>query len=263
MWVDPFVNTIVRHATPVRAAPWSAWTSKARSSATCAAKTAKTGDGRDVPPDPTPPVNRANLFQSRRPNNIHPAFSTTSALHPQNPPNSPATLKSKRRRSLAGSAAFGVPCGAGGKDRVHACRSVRKLASFCNFVRGPKRFHSAIAPAPIRPRARRRARIGFVSQFLPKTNLASFCNHAHADLAAGAPRRRDWLRFGKSRAERIPRLALPTGPVFPEDGADLLPDCSKPTTQPALKPSLALTAPNRKAAAPCTAAPLSAKTPGP
>jgi hypothetical protein len=172
-------------------------------------------------------------------------------------------LKSKRRRSLAGSAAFGVPCGAGGKDRVHACSSVRKLASFCNFVRGPKRLRSAIAPAPIRPLARRRARIGFVSQFLPKSNLASFRNHAHADLAAGAPRRRDWLRFGKSRAERIPRLALPTGPVFPEDGADLLPDCSKPTTQPALKPSLALTAPNRKAAAPCTAAPLSAKTPGP
>jgi hypothetical protein len=135
--------------------------------------------------------------------------------------------------------------------------SVRKLASFCNFVRGPKRRHSAIAP--VRPRARRRTRIGFVPQFLPKTNLASFCNHAHVDPAAAAPRRQNWLRSVKSRGERIPRLAPPAGPVFPEDGAGLFPDRSKPKTLPTLdderplKPSPALTAPNRTAVAPCAA----------
>jgi hypothetical protein len=65
---------------------------------------------------------------------------------------------------------------------------------------------------PIRPRARRRARVGFVSQFPPKTILASFRNHARVGVAAGAPRRQNWLRSVKSRGERIPPLALPAGP---------------------------------------------------
>jgi hypothetical protein len=69
----------------------------------------------------------------------------------------------------------GVPGGAGGKGRVHASSTVRKLASFRNSGRGPNwlRF-AAPSEAPI---------------------LASFRNHARAD--SGSPTSRASSQSGR------------------------------------------------------------------
>jgi hypothetical protein len=77
------------------------------------------------------------------------------------------------------------------------------LASFRNFCRRPIWLRFATTPTSIRPRTRRRTRIGFVPQLLPKTNLASFCNHAHVDPAADAPPDQDWLRSAISAEDQF------------------------------------------------------------
>jgi hypothetical protein len=90
-----------------------------------------------------------SVLSHASPNYFFPTVSITSQPHPQDPPNPPASLKSKGRCSLAGSAAAGVPCGTG-RDRSGSCLEQRpeigfvppspprtELASFCIPSRGP------------------------------------------------------------------------------------------------------------------------------
>jgi hypothetical protein len=85
--------------------------------------------GLDLFPVLTLPANRATLFGHASPNYFFPTVSITSQPHPQDPPNPPASLKSKGRCSLAGSAAAGVPCSTG-RDRSGSCLEQRPEIGF-------------------------------------------------------------------------------------------------------------------------------------